>query len=187
MTESPENQPDVSATSDDSNPTKHVRSIADLERELQSVRLEMEKLEEDFKRQSQDFEVYKRNQFDVVKEQVDFAFEILFTDIAANASLLQTLTHKLDTQGETTIQAKDVLRAAKTVVSQLENHGLELMGKIGDIVGFDKNIHELCGSFEEISQSEKVTVIIVGVSFRGKILRRIGVMSTPETREALDT
>jgi molecular chaperone GrpE (heat shock protein) len=105
--------------------------------------LELEKQEELVKRLSQDFEVYKRNQFDVVKEQVDFAFETLFTNIAASVSLLETLRHILNTQGETKIQPKDVLQAANTVISQLESHELELIGKIGDIVGFDRNIHEL--------------------------------------------
>jgi hypothetical protein len=42
-------------------------------------------------------------------------------------------------------------------------------------------------SVEEVRQLEEVKIISVGVSFRGKILRRVGVMLVPQAREALDT
>ena len=48
-------------------------------------------------------------------------------------------------------------------------------GHIGETVAFDPNRHELLGSDIALTPGQSAVVRIVGASYRGKVLRKVGV------------
>ena len=102
--------------------------------------------------------------------------ERLLADTATPVSQLLTQAHLLEEEGKP-VQATDVLAVAKRLVRVLEDHGLTMEGKVGEIVLFNPDRHEPLGAATEvaIAVGQPVTVRFVGTAYRGKLLCRAGV------------
>ena len=155
--------------------------IRELDIEMQSTRLEFEEERKVFESVRQDFANFRLRSETANKEEIDRQLEKIFHDISGSVSQLMTQDYLLNKSGKP-VQAKDVLNVSNSIIKTLLRHGLEIVGKVGDETKFDLNAHEPISVDEAISPNENVTIRMVGIAFKGKILRRASVTKTvPES------
>lgn len=148
--------------------------IRELDIELQSARLEFEEERKVHSRIMQDFANYKSKSETATNEQIDRQLEKMFLDISGSVSQLMAQDYLLNKNGKP-VQTKDVLNVSTSIVKTLSRHGMETVGKVGEETQFDLNSHEPISVDEAISANERVTIRMVGIAFKGKILRRASV------------
>jgi len=146
----------------------------DLQRETQSLKLELEERDKMLAAAHNDLSVLQKNAESQTDRMIRERMEQLFVDLGAPLAQAVTQDYLSSAQGKT-IQPKDLLAVTRRFVGCLKSHGLELMGTIGEATDFDPKIHESLSLDEKIEQGERVTIRMVGLSFMGKILRRIAV------------
>jgi molecular chaperone GrpE (heat shock protein) len=151
------------------NPTER---ILELEGNLQSLRLELAEQ----KRTTEKLKLELERQRGGESARLAAAqVEKLLSDVATPISQLLTQTHLLKVEGRP-VQASDVLAIAARLVRALEDHGLTIEGAIGQSVAFDPNHHEPLSIEEELQPGQEVVIRMVGLAYRGKLLRRAGVV-----------
>lgn len=148
--------------------------IRELDIELQSTRLEFEKERKVFDQVQQDFAYFATIAETATNEEIDRKLEKIFLDISSSVSQLMTQDYLLSKSGKP-VQAKDVLSVSTSIVKTLLRHGMETVGKVGEETQFDLNAHEPISVEEAISANENVTIRMVGIAYKGKILRRASV------------
>ena len=154
--------------------------IRQLEFELQTVRLEFAEEKQVFDRVMQDFNVFRAKVESSNSDELDRRMEKLFLDISSSVAQLLTQDHLLSRSGKP-VQAKDVLNVSNSLIKTLTRNGLETVGTVGEDVSFDINVHEPINQDEAISGDELVTVRMVGIAYKGKVLRRASVSKNHAT------
>lgn len=157
--------------------------IRELDIELQSVRLEFEEERKVHSRIAQDFANYRTKSETATNEEIDRQLEKMFLDISGSVVQLMTQDYLLNKSGKP-VQVKDVLNVSSSIVKTLVRHGMETVGKVGEETQFDLNSHEPISVDEAISANENVIIRMVGIAYKGKILRRASVsksVSVPPT------
>jgi len=149
--------------------------LLELEREVQTLRLELQERERIVANLKSELERQRRHESARITEVVQTQMEQLLTDAAAPVAQLLTQAHLLEMEGKP-VQAKDVLAIAKRLVRILEDRGLTLEGNVGKRVPFDPNRHEPLNSEASIKPGESVVIKFVGVSYQGKIVKKAGVV-----------
>lgn len=149
------------------------RNLA-LEREAQSLRLELEEREREVTRLREELERQRGGTSARVTEAVQARMEQLLADVAAPVAQLLTQTHLLEVEGKP-VQARDVLAIAKRLVRVLEDNGLTMEGSVGETAPFDPNRHEPLSADASLKQGQPVVLRFVGVAYQGKLLRKAGV------------
>jgi len=144
--------------------------LLEFERELQSVRLELDEHKQLLKAARQDLELHTRQSETEASQSVYEHLEKLFQEIAGPAAQLVTQDHILNVQGKS-LKAADIQAVSNRLIRVLQDYGLEIRETIGETVVFDKNLHQSLSSEEEIKDGEQVIVRMCGVSYRGKVLR----------------
>lgn len=154
------------------------KEALDSEREAQSMRLELEEQERKIEELGRELDRLRRNAVARTGDAVRGQMERLLTDTATPVSQLLTQAHLLETEGKP-VQTKDVLAVAKRLVRVLEDNGLTLEGRVGEIVSFNPDRHEpLSAATGSAAAAERpVSVRFVGTSYRGKVLRKAGVQN----------
>lgn len=155
--------------------TKDERVFA-LQRELQVVRLELQEREQTLSRLQQEIERQRSGSSARLGEAVQVHFEQLLADAAGPVSQLATQAHLLEVEGKP-VQARDVLAVAKRLVHLLEDHGLVLVGQVGQAASFDPNQHDVIQSGLTLTPGQRVVIRFAGVAYQGKLLRKAGVIS----------
>jgi molecular chaperone GrpE (heat shock protein) len=140
-----------------------------LERDVQSLRLDLEERERVIATLRSDLERLRRDELARLEEVRQGAIEQVLSEAAAAAAQLVTQAHLLEVDGKP-VSARDILTVARRLVRVLENHGLKLEGGIGERVPFDPQRHEPIGGQEFPAPGEPVILRMVCVSYRGKIL-----------------
>jgi molecular chaperone GrpE (heat shock protein) len=148
--------------------------LLELEREMQSLRLELKEREQEMTRLREELGRQRSGASARVAESVQAQVERLLTDAAAPAAQLLTQAHLLEVEGKP-VQARDVLAVAKRLVRTLEDNGLTLEGSVGETVPFDPNRHESLSADASLKPGQPVTVRFVGVAYQGKLLRKADV------------
>lgn len=105
--------------------------------------------------------------------------ERLLSDSAAPVTQLMTQAYLLDVQGRP-LQARDVLAVARRLIQVLEEQGMQVVGKIGDIQPFDPDRHEPMASGLTLEPGTPVTVRFVGIAYRDHLLKKLGVEGSKE-------
>ncbi len=147
--------------------------VLELERELQSLRLEL--VEQ--KRVSENLKLeLERQRGGESSRLAAIQLEKLFSEISTPVSQLITQAHLFNAEGRP-VQAKDVLAVATRLIRTLEDHGLSLDGNIGQMVEFDPNRHEALSMEEEVEPGQPSIIRLVGISYQGKLLRKAGVIA----------
>jgi molecular chaperone GrpE (heat shock protein) len=149
------------------------RALA-LEREVQSLRLELDERDRAVTNLSEELERQRSGASARVAEAVETQVEQLLADAAAPVAQLRTQMHLLEAEGKP-VQARDVLAVAKRLVRTLEDNGLGLEGSVGEAVPFDPNHHEPLSAGVALTPGQPVVLRFVGVVYRGKLLRKAGV------------
>ncbi len=144
------------------------------ERELQTLRLELEDRNRALANLKSELERHRNAQDARVAETVRAELERLLTNCAMPIAHLLTQAHLLEVEGKP-IQAADVLVVAKRLVRTLEDYGLALDGTVGEAVVLDPDRHEPLSVDESLTPGQQVLVKFVGASYRGKIIKKAGV------------
>lgn len=148
--------------------------VLTLEREIQSLRLELEEGSQVTANLKRELERQRGTEGTRLTEAVRAQVERLMTDLASPVAQLLTQAHLLDVDGKP-IQAKDVLTVAKRLVRTLEDNGFTVEGCMGEAIPFDPNRHELLSANVSPVPGEKVVVKFVGASYLGKVIKKAGV------------
>lgn len=146
----------------------------ELEHEAQSLRLELQERERSLANLKSELERHRNTESARIADSVQSQLERVMIDAAAPVAQLLTQAHLLEAEGKA-VQAKDVLAVAKRFIRALEDHGLTTEGTVGEAVAFDSNRHEPLSSSASINQGQQVITRFLGVSYRGKFLRKAGV------------
>lgn len=146
-----------------------------LEREVQNLRLELQEREQAAARLQQDLERLRSGASTRLNQAVAAQLEQLLGDAASPVVQLVTQAHLLEVEGKP-VQARDVLAVAKRLVRLLEDHGLILVGQVGQQVNFDPDQHEPLQTGANPTTGQTVVIRFVGVTYQGKLLRKAGVI-----------
>ncbi len=149
-----------------------------LRAEAQSLRLELEERERVIAALRADLERLRRREEERASTAVRAERERLLTEAAAPVAQLLTQAHLLEVEGKP-VQARDVLTVARRLIRFLEDEGLAVEGRVGEAVAFDPARHEPLGADFTPAPGQPAVVRLVGVAWRGKVLRKAGVGPGP--------
>jgi molecular chaperone GrpE (heat shock protein) len=145
-----------------------------LEREVQSLRLELAERERSVAGLKSELERQRNNQNAYIDAAVRDKIERLMIGAAAPVAQLLTQAHLLEAERRP-VQAKEVLTIAKRLVRLLEDEGLYTEGHVGESVNFDPNRHEPMGGDASIAPGQAGVIRFVGLRYRGNLVRKAGV------------
>lgn len=145
--------------------------LLDLERETQELRLHLDEKERLLKNVSADLERQEKQQNSVVEHTVRSEMENLADELAVPVAQLLTQEY-LIRQENNQVSVPDVLVLVRRVVKSLERSGLAILGSPGLIDRFDSNYHECLNDGEPPNPGDEVSIKMVGVSYKGKVLKR---------------
>ena len=147
-----------------------------LENELQQLRLELREQKKIADRLKDELE---RQRGGESARMAAAQVEQLLADAAAPVSQLLTQSHLFKNENRP-VQAGDVLAVAGRLVRALEDHGLVVEGSVGQSATFDPNRHEPLSAEDELRPGANVIIRLVGLSYKGKLLRKAGVIAGGE-------
>jgi hypothetical protein len=145
--------------------------VIELERQVQSLRLELTEQKKTAERLKLELE---RQRGEENARLVSVQLERLFNEVASPTSQLLMQAHLLRVE-EKPLQANDILSVGLRLVRVLEDYGLSAVGMVGEQVAFDQNQHDLLSTDMAVSPGESVVIRLVGIAYQGKLLRRAGV------------
>ena len=114
--------------------------LLDIQKEVQTLRIELESSEQMVMNLKQEIERLRSRQDQLLQETVDLPIRSLFNDLAAPASQILTQADLLENQGKP-VQARDILSVARRMIRALERQGVSFEGQVGEQVPFDPNRH----------------------------------------------
>jgi len=141
---------------------------------IQTLRLELTDRDQRIQRLSQEIERLHFAIREQAGEQVYQEMEHLIAETAGPVTQILLQADLVEKQGKN-LQSRDILTVARRLVRSLENHGLELVGAIGEKAAFQPDIHAFLSNSESCPPGHPVTVRLVGIQYRGKILRKASV------------
>jgi molecular chaperone GrpE (heat shock protein) len=139
-----------------------------VERELQTLRLELAEQTTRVATLESDLERARDRLPDLAREQSNARLEALFSDLAAPASQLVTQSALLEAGKD--LSARDVLTVARRMLRALERQGLELTGKPGDRVPFDPAGHQPMNAGTNPLPGQEVIIRFPAVLVGGKMI-----------------
>jgi molecular chaperone GrpE (heat shock protein) len=140
-----------------------------LEKELQSLRLELEARDRRIGSLQHEIERLAERQEQVQAEVTAARMEGLFTEIASPASQLLTQADLLERQGKP-VQAEDVLAIARRIIRMVERHGVKFEGQPGEQVIYDPALHTPLNQSGAPQPGQPVTIRFAGVFYRSKVI-----------------
>jgi molecular chaperone GrpE len=147
--------------------------------ELQHLRLELEDRERQLELLKNEVTRLRVSAQELSEAARSAQMERLLADSAAPVAQLMTQTYLLDVQGRP-LQARDVLAVARRMIQVLEEQGMQVVGKIGEIQPFDPDRHEPMASGPAIEPGTPVTVRFVGIAYGDHLLKKVGVEGSKE-------
>lgn len=148
--------------------------LLELEREIQSIKLELAERDTRIARLQAELERSQTASEDQVNDRISAFSERLIEAAAAPASQLMAQAYLLEVEGKP-LQAKDILAVARRLVDALNDTGMRLSGSPGEEARFNPEVHALLASTGPVSPGTRVRIRFPGVSFNGKIVRKAGV------------
>jgi molecular chaperone GrpE (heat shock protein) len=142
--------------------------------EAQHVRLELEERERQLELLKNEVARLRVNAQELTEAARSAQMERLLAESAAPVAQLMTQTYLVDVQGRP-LQARDVLAVTRRLVQVLEEHGMQVVGKIGEIQPFDPDRHDPMASGLPIEPGSPVTIRFVGIAYRDHLLKKMGV------------
>ncbi len=167
----PPDSPDDAAPQEQAEPSDPLLA---LEREVQSLRIELAERDRELARLRGDLERQRGGANARIRESVTVEIEDLLRDVAAPVAQLLTQAYLLES-AERPVQARDVLAVAKRVIRALGDHGLVIEGAVGEEVAFDPDRHHAISGTAAFKPGEPVVVRVAGIAHQGRILQKAGV------------
>lgn len=143
--------------------------LLDIQKEVQTLRLELESSEQMVMNLKQEIERLRSRQDQLLQETVTSRLEALFNDLAAPASQILTQADLLENQGKA-VQARDILSVARRMIRALERQGVSFEEKVGDQIPFDPNRHTPLSSSAIPVPGKMVTVRFASVFYQQKMI-----------------
>jgi molecular chaperone GrpE (heat shock protein) len=153
--------------------------LSALEGETQHLRLELEDRERQLERLKNETTRLRVSAQELGEAARSAQMERILADSAAPVAQLMTQAYLLDVQGRP-LQARDVLAVARRLIQVLEEQGMQVVGKIGEIQPFDPDRHEPMASGLSIEPGTPVTVRFVGIAYQDHLLKKLGVEGNKE-------
>ncbi len=150
--------------------------VLTLRRRVQELRLALQEQERVVDRLKADLARERQGSSTYASEAADAALVRLAGDMAAPASQLLLQDHLL-AEGQT-VRAADVMAVARQMVRAMEGYGVTFSGQVGAIAAFDPDLHQplsLASASSTLARGQRVRVLVPGVAYRGRLLRRAGV------------
>jgi molecular chaperone GrpE (heat shock protein) len=142
--------------------------------EAQHLRLELEERERQLELLKNEVSRLRVSAQELTETARSAQMERLLADSAAPVAQLMTQAYLMDVQGRP-LQARDILAVTRRLVQVLEEQGMQVMGKIGEIQPFDPDRHEPMASGLPIEPGTPVTIRFVGIAYRDHLLKKMGV------------
>jgi molecular chaperone GrpE (heat shock protein) len=149
-----------------------------LRREVQTLRLELEERDRVLAALKMDLGRLRRGEEERVTAAIEAHRERLLAEAAVPFAQLLTQAHLLEVEGKP-VQARDVLAVARRLVRLLADEGLTPEGYVGETVAYDPDRHEPLGGCFSPRRGEMVVVLLVGMTWQGRVLRKTGVGPRP--------
>lgn len=150
-----------------------------LQAEIQRMHLNLEeaqsriaRLEAELSRQQRSSEASRENTLQAQMLEI-------FGDLASPAAQFLLQLDLIETSGQS-LQARDILAVARSLLRILQNHGLEISEPVGIITSFDPALHEPLSATKTLQPGQPVSVRLPGLSFQGQRLRKAGVIPQEE-------
>jgi hypothetical protein len=150
------------------------------QREVQALQLELQERDRLITTLKSDLDRQRTGENTHLAEAVQAQIERVLTEAAIPVAQLLTQAHLLEAESKP-VRARDVLTVARRLVRIFQDEGLELEGRVGDIATFAPTRHEPLSGAVTLRPGQKVVLRFVGVSYRGKVLRRAGVEPAGES------
>jgi len=145
-----------------------------LERQVQSLRLELTEQHQLVVNLKSELQRQRDAEDTRLADAVWAQMERFMTNAATPVAHLLTQAYLLEVDGKP-LQARDVLSVARRLVRILEDNGLTLEGKVGEMLPFDPNRHEPLSADAALQPGEIVVVKFVGASYGGTVCKKAGV------------
>ena len=145
-----------------------------LERQVQSLRLELTEQHQLVVNLKSELQRQRDAEDTRLADAVWAQMERFMTNAATPVAHLLTQAYLLEVDGKP-LQARDVLSVARRLVRILEDNGLTLEGKVGEMLPFDPNRHEPLSADAALQPRETVVVKFVGASYGGTVCKKAGV------------
>jgi molecular chaperone GrpE len=142
--------------------------------EAQHLRIELEERERQLELLKNEVTRLRVSTQELTEAARSAQMERLLAESAAPVVQLMTQAYLLDVQGRP-LQARDVLAVTRRLVQVLEEQGMQVVGKIGEIQPFDPDRHDPMASGHTIEPGTPVTIRFVGIAYRDHLLKKIGV------------
>jgi molecular chaperone GrpE (heat shock protein) len=156
----------------DDRPADAERLLA-LQREAQELRLQLEERMGQLSRLREERERERSAEEERLAQAVQEKVGRLLAEAAGPVAQVLTQAHLLGEDGRP-VQARDVVAVARRLVRVLEDEGLTVEGQVGERAAFDPDRHAQLGG-DVLTRGQAVVVRFVGVSYRGRLLRKAGV------------
>lgn len=116
----------------------------------------------------------QRNQQEQIDATIDGALLSFFKDAADPVTQLLTLNDLIEHQSKP-VKPEDVIVHAKLLIAALQEHGLTIEGRPGQVVHYNPNFHEPLSATENPAVDQPVSIRFPGASFKGQVVKRAGV------------
>jgi len=150
---------------------------SDCEKTLAQARLELEAKEKELQRLRQECKHQQRQAGEEANRSIEAAVSKLIQQLANPLSQLAALRHRVDQGGE--VRVEDVIKLAGGIERALKQHGLEIIGEVGQQTNFDPSLHQRM-SGGDVSNGVPIRVRFPGYQYQGKIALKAMVTRTPE-------
>jgi molecular chaperone GrpE (heat shock protein) len=142
--------------------------------EAQHLRLELEERERQLELLKNEVTRLRVSTQELTEAACSAQMERLLAESAAPVAQLMTQAYLLDVQGRP-LQARDVLAVTRRLVQVLEEQGMQVVGKIGEIQPFDADRHDPMAHGLSIEPGMPVTIRFVGIAYGDHLLKKMGV------------
>lgn len=124
-----------------------------------------------------ELDLQQRNQQQQIDATIDGALLSFFKDAADPVTQLLTLNDLIESQTRP-VKPEDVIVHAKLLIAALQEHGLTIEGRPGQVVQYNPNFHEPLSASENPAAGESVSIRFPGASFKGQVIKKAGVQIT---------
>ncbi len=148
--------------------------IHEFQNEIQSLQMELTERDKIIAALQADLTRLRLQQDELQSAAVGQALEQYIKDIAPTAVQIYTQAYLLESQTRS-VAAESIALAAVRLLHGLEPLGFQTIGEIGASVRFDPNLHMALSPDSEPGSGEPAVIRLVGIAFRGQVLRKAGV------------
>lgn len=149
-------------------------SVLRLERELRELRLVVAERDRSIERSHAVLERLRGGAEQDAEQRARADVERLVAAIGAPLVQFVTQDH-LHRSGKVSVRVDDVLRVGASLVRVLREAGVDTVGEVGEAEPYDPERHDPLSAETSVAAGEEVVVRVVGLRYRGRVLRKAGV------------